>query len=105
GVHQFARVGESVMTASNTKLSLDAPPFSMVAGDRAKLVGVNNVGLKRRDFSSERQQHIKRAFHILFRSQILLGAALEAVRGECKESQDVESLLHFLENSDRGFCR
>ena len=105
GVHQFARVGESVMTASNTKLSLDAPPFSMVAGDRAKLVGVNSLGLKRRHFSRERQQHIKRAFHILFRSQILLGAALEAVRGECKESQDVESLLHFLENSDRGFCR
>lgn len=105
GVHQFARVGTGVMTASNTKLSLDAPPFAMVAGDRARLVGVNNVGLKRRGYSRERQQQIKRAFHILFRSQMQLSTALEAVRAECKLAEDVEILLDFLESSDRGFCR
>jgi UDP-N-acetylglucosamine acyltransferase len=105
GVHQYSRVGESVMAASNTKLSLDAPPFSMVAGDRARLVGVNNVGLKRRGFSRVGQDRIKRAFQILFHSKLRLTQALETVRDEIKEAPDVERLLSFLEVSERGFCR
>lgn len=105
GVHQHSRVGESVMAASNTKLSLDAPPFSMVAGDRARLVGVNNVGLKRRGFSRLGQDRIKRAFQILFHSKLRLSQALETVRAEIEESPDVERLLSFLEVSERGFCR
>lgn len=105
GVHQFSRVGESVMAASNTKLSLDAPPFSIVAGDRARLVGVNSIGLKRRGFSRERQDRIKRAFRILFQSQLQLAQALESVREEIREAPDVERLLSFLETSGRGFCR
>lgn len=105
GVHQYSRVGESVMAASNTKLSLDAPPFSMVAGDRARLVGVNNVGLKRRGFSRVGQERIKRAFQILFHSKLRLTHALATVRAEIKEAPDVERLLSFLEVSERGFCR
>lgn len=80
GVHQYSRVGESVMTASNTKLSLDAALFSIVAGDRARWVGVNHVGLERRGFSRVRRQQIKRAFHILIQSQLSLSRALESVR-------------------------
>ncbi len=105
GVHQFGRIGEAVMTASNTKLSLDAPPFSLVAGDRARWMGINHVGLKRRGLSRERQQQIKRAFHLLFQSQLRLEDALESVREELKGAQDVERLLGFLETSERGFCR
>ncbi|MCH7599950.1 MAG: acyl-ACP--UDP-N-acetylglucosamine O-acyltransferase [Myxococcales bacterium] len=105
GVHQYSRVGESVMTASNTKLSLDAPPFSIVAGDRAHWIGVNYVGLKRRGVSRERQQQIKRAYTILFQSQLSLTQALKSVREELKEVPDVERLVSFLETSGRGFCR
>jgi UDP-N-acetylglucosamine acyltransferase len=105
GVHQNSRVGESVMAASNTKLSLDAPPFSMVAGDRARLVGVNNVGLKRRGISRVGQDRIKRAFQILFHSELRLSQAVATVRDEIKEAPDVERLLSFLEVSERGFCR
>jgi UDP-N-acetylglucosamine acyltransferase len=105
GVHQFARVGESVMTASGTMLSLDAPPFSIVAGDRARFVGINQVGLKRREFSRERQQQIKRAFHILFRSKLSLAEACEILREEHEQAPDVERLISFLTASNRGFCR
>jgi UDP-N-acetylglucosamine acyltransferase len=105
GVHQFCRVGESVMAASNAKLSLDAPPFSMVAGDRAHLVGANTVGLKRRGFSDETRRQIKHAFHLLFHSQLRLPAALTAVRAELPDAPEVERLLVFLEKTERGFCR
>jgi UDP-N-acetylglucosamine acyltransferase len=105
GVHQFARVGESVMAASNAKLSQDAPPFAMVAGDRARLVGVNSVGLRRRGFDGEIARQIKHAFHILFNSRLRLEPALARVREEVPDSPEVTRLLTFLEKSERGFCR
>ncbi|MDP6981033.1 MAG: acyl-ACP--UDP-N-acetylglucosamine O-acyltransferase [Myxococcota bacterium] len=105
GVHQHGRVGESVMAASGTKLSLDAPPFALVAGDRARLMGVNHVGLKRRGYSRERLQQIKRAFHLCFHAGLRLEEALTSVREELKDAADVERLLAFLETSERGCCR
>ena len=105
GVHQFARVGESVMSASNAKLSQDAPPYSLVAGDRARLVGVNAIGLKRRRFRPETIREIKHAFHILFHSRLRFESARVRVREELPDSPEVEMLLRFLEKSERGFCR
>lgn len=105
GIHQHARVGESVMAASNAKLSQDAPPFSMVAGDRARLVGVNHVGLKRRNFSRDAMRAVKHAFHIVFHSKLGLDDALVRVRDELGDSPEVARLVGFLESSERGFCR
>jgi UDP-N-acetylglucosamine acyltransferase len=105
GVHQHARVGESVMAASNAKLSQDAPPFAMVAGDRARLVGVNHVGLRRRNFSHEAMRSVKHAFHIVFHSKLQLESALQRVRAELSESPEALRLVSFLETSERGFCR
>ncbi len=105
GVHQFARVGESVMAASNAKLSQDAPPFSMVAGDRARLVGVNRIGLRRRQLPDAAISDIKRAFHLIFGSRLRLEPALARVREELGHSDEVERLVRFLEKSERGFCR
>jgi UDP-N-acetylglucosamine acyltransferase len=93
------------MAASNAKLSQDAPPFSMVAGDRARLVGVNHIGLKRRNFSREAMQSVKHAFHILFHSKLSLESALQRVRVELGSSPEVCRLVTFLETSERGFCR
>jgi UDP-N-acetylglucosamine acyltransferase len=105
GVHQFSRVGESVMAASNAKLSRDAPPFSMVAGDRARLVGLNSVGLRRRGFSKDTVRTLKHAFHVVFHSRLQLQDALAKVRAELGDSPEVARLLYFLEKSERGFCR
>ncbi len=105
GVHQYARVGESVMAASNTKLSLDAPPFALVAGDRARLAGLNTIGLRRREFSGETIRALKHAFHVLFNSKLRLETALGRVAEEGSAVPEVERLLRFLRKSERGFCR
>jgi UDP-N-acetylglucosamine acyltransferase len=105
GLHQHARVGESVMVAGGAKLSLDAPPFSMVAGDRARLVGLNTVGLRRRGFARETRSQIKRAFHLIFRSKLRLEDALARVEEEVGGVPEVERLVSFLRKTERGFCR
>ncbi len=105
GVHQFGRVGESVMSAANSMLSHDAPPFAMVAGDRARLVGINAVGLRRRNFDRETTRAIKRAFQVVFTSKLRLEDAIVRVRDEVPDFEPVDRLLRFLESSKRGVCR
>lgn len=105
GVHQHARVGESVMAASGARLSLDAPPFALVAGDRARVVGLNAVGLARREFASTTVAAIKRAHHLVFRSRLRLEEALARIEVEIGSAPEVERFVRFLRGSVRGFCR
>lgn len=105
GLHQYARVGESVMAAGGSKLSLDAPPFAMVAGDRARIVGLNSVGLRRRGFPDATRRQIKHAFHLIFHSKLRLEDALARVDEEIGGVPEVERLVSFLRKTERGFCR
>ena len=105
GLHQHARVGESVMVAGGAKLSLDAPPFTMVAGDRARVVGLNTVGLRRRGFEPKTRAQIKHAFHLIFQSKLRLEDALARVDEEIGAVPEVERLVTFLRKTERGFCR
>lgn len=105
GIHQFARIGESAMVAALSGVTKDAPPFSLVAGERATTRGLNAVGLRRRGFAAESRRQIKRAFHILFASRLRLEDALAQVREEGLDAPEVERLLRFVESSERGVSR
>ena len=105
GLHQHARVGESVMVAGGAKVSQDVPPFTMVAGDRARIVGLNSIGLRRRGFEEKTRADIKRAFHLIFQSKLQLEAALARVEDEVGGVPEVERLVTFLRKTERGFCR
>ncbi len=105
GVHQFARVGESAMVAALAGVTKDAPPFSIVAGERATTRGVNLVGLKRRGFPAEVRSQIKRAFHLLFSAKTRLEVSLEKIREEGLDSDEVQRLVRFVETSERGISR
>jgi UDP-N-acetylglucosamine acyltransferase len=86
-------------------ISKDALPFSKVAGDRARFLGLNSVGLRRRGFSPETIATLKHAFHLLFQSKLRLEPALARVEQECGASPEVSRLLRFIERSERGFLR
>jgi UDP-N-acetylglucosamine acyltransferase len=105
GVHQFTRVGESVMVAGLAGVAQDAPPFSLVAGERTTIRGINAVGIRRRGFSLEVRREIKRAYHIVFHSKLRLEVALDRIREEGLASEEVARLVKFLETSERGFSR
>lgn len=105
GIHQFARIGESSMVAALSGVTKDAPPFSLVAGERATLRGLNVVGLKRRGFSPQVRAEIRRAYQILFSSKLRLEPALEKVREEGLACAEVGRLVRFIESSERGFSR
>lgn len=109
GIHQFVRVGESAFIGAGTLTSLDILPYSLVAGkgtgNRAKLFGLNIVGLKRRGFSKEVIEKIKKAYYILFQSKLLLKQSIKQVRDELGDFTEVEKIINFIETTKRGICR
>ncbi len=105
GVHQWTEIGESAFTAANTMVSKGVPPFARVAGDRARLVGLNTLNLERRGFAPPVIAALKHAYHLLFASRLRLEPAVARVRQECAGVPEVERLLDFLAASERGFVR
>lgn len=105
GVHQFVRVGESALCAAGAMVSKDAPPFCTVAGDRARLFGLNLIGLKRRGLPAERIRALKRAYRLLFHGGETRRAASEQVQAELGSVPEVAQLLAFVASSERGVCR
>jgi UDP-N-acetylglucosamine acyltransferase len=105
GVHQFCRIGEHSFTGAGTRLSRDVLPFARVAGERARFVGVNATGLRRRGFPPEKVAELKHAFHVLFHSKLRRAAALERLAREHAGSPEVERLLRFVAASRRGITR
>jgi len=106
-VHQFVRIGEYAFIGGKSAISMDVPPYMLVAGERTtKIYGPNRVGLKRKGFSDETIQALKKAYKILFRSKLPLATAIAEVREQVGNLEAVDKLLRFLEShSFRGIIR
>jgi UDP-N-acetylglucosamine acyltransferase len=105
-VHQFVRIGASVMLGGGTMVPLDIAPFVMAHGNPAKLYGLNLRGLQRRGFSMAEIRQLKRAYKLLFHSELRLEEAMAAVQAEeGLDSPHVAYLLDFLRTSKRGVNR
>jgi UDP-N-acetylglucosamine acyltransferase len=104
-VHQFARVGAYSMIGGFSAIPQDIPPYTTAAGERARLYGLNTVGLKRRNFSDATISDLKKAYKILFRSKLTLKEAIEKVKHDLGRSEEVKNLIEFIDKNKRGICR
>jgi UDP-N-acetylglucosamine acyltransferase len=105
GVHQFVRIGTYAMIGGLSGVSKDLPPYMLAVGERAKLHGINLVGLKRRGISGEAISELKSAYRIIFRSGITLNKAFEKIAEEQLTCAEVQHLVSFIKNSARGIIR
>jgi UDP-N-acetylglucosamine acyltransferase len=105
-IHQFCRIGTHAFISGLTGVTLDIPPYMLSSGSRAKLFGLNTVGLKRAHFREETLKALKKAYRIIFRSGLTLGKALKSVgEDEISLMPEVQHLLQFIEHSKRGISR
>lgn len=93
-IHQFVRVGDYSYVGGKSAVVKDVPPFVIAAGDRATLHGLNNVGLKRHNFSESTLRSLKKAYRIVFRIGLTLNEAVERVRAEVDQIQRCLSSLN-----------
>lgn len=100
--HQFSKIGRHAFIGGCSRITKDVPPFVRAVGNPIKLYGLNSVGLKRRDFSDEVVLELKKAYRLLFRSELNLSQAIEQVARELKPFPEVQDLCAFVEASARG---
>lgn len=105
GVHQFCRIGESVITGIASVVRQNVPPYLTVSGTPAAPHGINSEGLKRRGFSPEAVAAVKRAYKTLYRQGLSLEQAREAIAAETATYPQLALFVEALANSERGIVR
>lgn len=105
-VHQFCRIGRYAYVGASTVITQDVPPFSRVVTEReTKSFGANSIGLERRGFSAERVKTLQRAFRTLLHSKLNTTQALETLRRDFADSEDVRELVKFIASAERGIVK
>lgn len=104
-VHQHTRIGRLAMIGGGGMCAQDVPPFTLAQGDRARLYGVNIIGLRRAGMDDATLSAIKDAFRLLFLGDAPRKTAIGRVDEALGHVAAVRELLEFLQSSTRGVCR
>jgi UDP-N-acetylglucosamine acyltransferase len=103
GVHQFCRVGEHAFVGGYSVVTKDAMPFAKTVGNRARIYGLNTIGLMRRGFTEETLSKLKRAYRYLLVSKLTTSRALRQIdEDDTLSCPEVQYLVEFIRSSQRG---
>lgn len=101
-VHQFVTIGSMAFIGGASRVNQDIPPFVKAVGNPVELYGLNTVGLRRANYAPETVTALKRAYRLFFNSDLNLSQAQERARQELPGGPEVDLLLQFVANSQRG---
>jgi len=105
-VHHFVRIGAYSIIGGGTTIVQDVLPFSKTSAERSsKAYGLNAIGLERRGFSKERIKKLHHAYKVLLASRLNTSQALEKLKAEGDQGEDVAMLVAFIEESERGVVK
>lgn len=105
-IHQFTRIGAYAMVGGFSGVGQDVPPYTIASGARAKLFGLNTIGLKRHGFSDAKINHLKKAYKILFREKRTLKDAIKKIQEDLSYTDEIKHLIDFIQQKNaRGICR
>ncbi|HAC58714.1 acyl-ACP--UDP-N-acetylglucosamine O-acyltransferase [Parvibaculum sp.] len=104
-LHQFGRVGKHAFIGGMSAVENDVIPYGLVIGNRAHLVGLNLVGLRRRGFTRDQMQSMREAYNLLFAEGGTLRDRVEAVAGRFGDKPEVMEIVDFIRTeADRAIC-
>jgi UDP-N-acetylglucosamine acyltransferase len=104
-VHQFSIIGEHVMVSGATGVAQDVPPYTMAFGYRAEPKGINSEGIKRRGFTPDQIENIKKAYKILYRNGLSLNEAKEKIAQLALTQPELQVYVKFFAQSQRSIIR
>ena len=104
-IHQFCSVGEHSFTSFASHVNQSIPPYVTVAGEKAKVKGINAEGLKRRGYTSEQISQIRRAYKALYREGKPLEEAKVVLAEMAANAPEVQPMVDFLKLAERGIIR
>ncbi len=101
-IHQFVRIGDYAYVGGKSGVPKDIPPYVIASGDRARLYGLNRVGLKRHGFPETTVRELKKVYRIFYRIGITLNEAIERALAEVDHLPEVINFINFIKSSQRG---
>ena len=105
-VHQFVRIGRHAMIGGMSGVEHDVIPYASVMGDRARLSGLNIIGLKRRKFSRDQIHNLRTAYRLLFAEEGTMGERLLDVSAMYKDDPAVMEIVEFINvDATRSICQ
>ncbi len=105
GVHQFCRVGRYAYIGGYSVITMDVLPYSRAVGLKPAFLGLNRVGLERKGFDRDRMRRVESALRVLVRSGRNTSQALEVLAAEHAGNEDIDYLIEFVRQSERGFIK
>lgn len=106
-IHQFVRIGAHAMIGGMSGVEYDVIPYGLVLGDRARLCGLNLIGLKRRGFTQPSIQALREAYEMMFleKSNKLLSERVEETAYKFVEVKEVQNVVSFIRSEkQRPLC-
>ena len=103
--HQFCHIGSYVMIQGGSRSSQDIPPFIIAGKEPIRYAGINLVGLRRRGFSAETIQHIHEAYRIIYQGGLTRTDALQQIKEALPQTPEIQYIVNFIENSQRGIIK
>jgi UDP-N-acetylglucosamine acyltransferase len=101
-IHQFSHIGGHVIIGGGTKVRSDVPPFIKADRDPLRYLGLNSVGLTRRNFGKERIDEIHNIYRVIYQSKRNTSQALDYIEKEFRPSADRDYIIGFIRKSRRG---
>jgi UDP-N-acetylglucosamine acyltransferase len=104
-VHQFCRIGKMAIIGGCSKVVQDVPPFMLADGNPAETRTINKVGMERNGVAEEVQAAMRQAYKILFREGLTIPNALARIEAELPASPEIQHLVRFVRESERGISK
>lgn len=104
-VHQFVSIGTHSFIGGGSRVPQDVPPYVKAAGNPLRACGLNSVGMERRGIPADVRLELKRAYRILYRSQLNVSQALDRILRDLKPYPEVHEFVEFVRSSERGIVR
>jgi UDP-N-acetylglucosamine acyltransferase len=104
-VHQFVHVGSHVMIAGGSLVRKDVPPFIKAGREPLAYVGINSIGLRRRNFTNEKIREVQDIYRYIYQKGLNTSQAVEIIEAEMPASPERDEILLFIKDSKRGIIR
>lgn len=104
-VHQFVKIGDHAMIGGGAMVRKDVPPMITAAGEPLSFSGINSVGLKRRNFSTDEINTVQSIYRTLYQSGKNISQAVAIIKSNFNNNAIADQILAFIDNSNRGLIR
>ena len=101
-VHQFCKIGMHAFIGGGLRVVQDVPPYIIANGDPLKFSGINILGLRRRKFSSDERENIKKAYKLIYNSNFNVSQAIEKIENSFNLENNIKDIVNFIKSSTRG---